>query len=281
VFTLQVSEVHLCADIAGWEPTLEDARAFITRGHKRKLRIVQPGDEDEENAAGGEGTESGEVEALPFALASCEINQDGRRCTGYEFSKGATHSCCLYDKTKEITRSRKDWMKAVWLANGWDGQSRVIRVEFRYKRECLHELGVEEPYAFLDQLPGLWAYSTFQWLRHTHPTGDTNRGRWPVSPFWQAIQSADFFANGVPAVRECKHTGNLTLICQMLAGCSTTAAAYLAGQLPDWDDGANFLTWFYDWMAAYLQQKGLTFEAVRKDKLLRLGVVLVPDETAA
>ena len=32
-------------------------------------------------------------------------------------------------------------------------KSRVTRVEFRYKRECLREMGVEEAYAFLDQLP--------------------------------------------------------------------------------------------------------------------------------
>ncbi len=101
---------------------------------------------------------------------SLEVNFDGRRCTGYEFSKGAVHSCCIYDKTKEITVSRKAWMQEVWQQNGWDGESRVTRVEFRYKRECLKELGVEEPYEMLDQLAGLWAYSTMQWLRHTIPT---------------------------------------------------------------------------------------------------------------
>ena len=111
-------------------------------------------------------------------------------------------------------------------------RARVTRVEFRYKRECLKELGVEDPYLLLDQLPGLWAYSTLQWLRHTIPTDDTNRGRWECSPFWQAIQQADFFGNGTPAVRERKRVGDLSLICQMLSGCSTTAAAYLAGQLP-------------------------------------------------
>jgi hypothetical protein len=56
------------------------------------------------------------------------------------------------------------------------------------------------------------------------------------------------------AVREKKRTGDLRQICQMLSGCSTTAAAFLGGVLPDWDDGANFLSWFYDWMSAYLQE---------------------------
>jgi len=70
-------------------------------------------------------------------------------------------------------------------------------------------LGVEDPYLLLDQLPGLWAYSTLQWLRHTIPTDDSNRGRWECTPFWQAIQQADFFANGTPAVRERKRISDL------------------------------------------------------------------------
>jgi hypothetical protein len=259
-FTLQVSEVHLCADVAGWDLSLDDARAFISRGHRRKTHLDLPDDQDSSDEA---------ITKLP----AIEVNMDGRRCTGFEFSKGAAHSCCIYDKTKEITRSRKEWMEEVWTRNGWDGESRVVRVEFRYKREALHELGVEEAYEFLDQIPGLWAYSSLQWLRHTIPTDDTNRGRWLESAFWRAVQSADFFGEGVPAIRERKHKGDLKLICQMLAGCSTTAAAYMAGQLPDWDDGANFLSWFHDWMQNYLTERGRTFELVRAEKQMRLGIV--------
>jgi hypothetical protein len=266
-FSLQVSEVHLCADVAGWELSLEDAGAFITRGHNRTTHVE--GDDTDDNA--------GEA----FVAPTFEVNMTGRRCTGYEFSKGAAHSCCLYDKTKEITVSRKDWMRAVWERNGWDGQAQVTRVEFRYKRECLRELGVEEAYDFLDQLPGLWAYSSAQWLRHTVPTSDTNRGRWEASPLWRAIQEADFFGRGVPAVRERRRVGELKLICQMLAGCSITAAAYLTGQLPNTDNGADFLTWFYDWMEDYHRDKGLTFREVRDSKRLQLGVVAPVASTAA
>ncbi len=208
------------------------------------------------------------------------MNFDGRRCTGYEFSKGAVHSCCIYDKTKEITVSRKVWMQEVWRRNGWDGVSRVTRVEFRYKRECLKELGVEEPYEMLDQLAGMWAYSTMQWLRHAIPTHDTNRGRWQLSPFWQVIQAADFSGDPVPLVREKKRQQDLELNCQMLSGCSTTAAAYLVGQLPEHDDGTHFLIWFMEWQERYLQERGKTFEKLYSHKRQRLGVV-APHTTAA
>ena len=77
----------------------------------------------------------------------------------------------------------------------------------------------------------------------------------------------------MPAIRERKHKGDLKLIRQMLAGCSATAAAYMAEQLPDWDDGAIFLSWFYDWMQKYLAERGRTFELIRADKRTRLGVL--------
>ncbi len=254
---LQVSEVHLCADVAGWELSLGDAPAFITRGHKRRTHVEEP--EQDEDAPGAPGF---------------EMNLEGRRCTGYEFSKGAAHSCCIYDKTKEITKSRKDWMRAVWERHGWDGESRITRVEFRYKRECLHEMEIEDPYDLLDKLPALWAYSSAQWLRHTTPTPDTNRGRWESSPFWLAIQQADFYGEAEPAVRERKRQGDVRLLCQMIAGCASSAAAYLANELPETDSGAEFLTWFHDWMGAYLNEKGLTFQDIRDGKWLRLGVVV-------
>ncbi len=58
----------------------------------------------------------------------------------------------------------------------------------------------------------------------------------------------------------------------MLAGCSTKAAALLASALPK-ANAADFLTWFYDWMAEYHEDKGLTFEAIRDDKRQRLGIL--------
>jgi hypothetical protein len=267
-FTLQVSEVHLCVDVAGWEPSLEDARAFITRGHRRRMRQEGTGD-------GGDDEAVEEVETPRL-----EISLNGRRWGTFDFSRGAAHACCIYDKTAELSASRKDWMHAVWTTNGWDGASRVTRVEFRYKRECLKELGVEEPYAFLDQISALWAYSTQVWLRHTLPTADPNRGRWSVSPVWQLVQCTPFFGEGQPGVRVRKSAGDLRLLCQMMAGCSSAAGALLTGKLPSWDDGANFLGWFYTWMNEYLEQKGTTFEAWCRDKRLRLGIVL-PDDTAA
>jgi hypothetical protein len=228
-FMLQVSEVHLCVDLSGWELAVGDMSAFITRSRSKGLRLFPsdaPLPDDEE----------------PFISPSdLRIQFAGRRLATLDCSKGAPHACCIYDKTAEIAVSRKDWMQEVWKSNGWDGEARVTRVEFRYKRECLCEMGVEVAYAFLDLVPSLWAYSTKQWLRHTLPSPDRNKARWPTSPLWEALQQATFFGDGVPAVRERKTAGDLLLICQMLVGCSTTASALLTNALPLQDDGTHFL----------------------------------------
>jgi hypothetical protein len=260
-FTLQVSEVHLCADVAGWELSLEAMSSFITRSRSKGVRLFPAETVVEDD----------EVDFV--SPSDMRLQFAGRRLATLDFSKGAPHGCCLYDKTAEIVVSRKDWTQAVWASNGWDGESRVTRVEFRYKRECLREMHVEEAYAFLDQVPSLWAYSTKHWLRHTIPNGDPNRARWPVSPLWQLVQQASFFCDGTPAVRERRRVGDLTLLCQMIAGCSTSAAAFLTQVLPSQDDGTHFLIWFWDWFEGYLTEKGVSFEQIRETKAARLGVV--------
>jgi len=266
-FTLQVSEVHLCVDVVGWELSLDDISAFITRSRSRGLRLGSEAADEELDA-------SLETAGLFTAPTELRLQFAGRRLATLDFSKGAPHACCLYDKTAEIAVSRKDWMQAVWTTNGWDSESRVTRVEFRNKRECLREMKVEEAYTFLDQVPSLWAYSTKQWLRHTIPNGDPNRARWPISSVWQLIQQASFFCDGTPAVRERRRAGDLTLLCQMIAGCSTSAAAFLTEVLPSGDDGTHFLIWFWDWLERYLQEKGVSFEQVREGKATRLGILV-------
>jgi hypothetical protein len=62
---------------------------------------------------------------------------------------------------------------------------------------------------------------------------------------------------------------------------SSTAGALLTGKLPDWDDGANFLSWFYIWLGKYLEEKGTTFEAWCREKRLRLGMLSSVSQSSA
>ena len=114
-FTFQVSEVHLCVDMAGWELSLDDMSAFITRSRSKGLRLGSEAADEELDAS---------LEATgPFTAPSeVRVQFAGRRLATLDFSKGAPHACCIYDKTAEIAVSRKDWMQEVWTSNGWDGE---------------------------------------------------------------------------------------------------------------------------------------------------------------
>jgi hypothetical protein len=64
----------------------------------------------------------------------------------------------------------------------------------------------------------------------------------------------------------------------MIAGCSTSAAAFLTQVLPSQDDGTHFLVWFWDWFERYLTEKGVSFEQIRETKAARLAVTTARDE---
>lgn len=92
---------------------------------------------------------------------------------------------------------------------------------------------------------------------------------------------AAFSGEPVPLVREKKRLEDLKLVCQMLSGCSTTAAAYLEEQLPEHDDGAHSVIWFMQWQEKYLKERGNTFEDLYIHKRLQLGVLVEMDASSA
>ncbi len=249
IFRLQVSEAHLCVDIAGWSLTGADAERFITKGGMHVLP-----DED--------------------AAAVPEVDQRGRKIRAFTFSKTAPHSCAIYDKTHEIKVHHKEWFFDVWRANGWDEESPVTRVEFRYERPCLSELGIEEPYATLDQVGGMWAYSAQRWLRHVTPDGGRNQSRWPVSEVWQVVQGATFTTDATPLVREKKYSLDAEREMMGFVGYATGWAARAKLPLSQMQaDGGGFLAWSLEPVQEYLTgRKAMTFPDIMREKALRLGL---------
>jgi hypothetical protein len=53
-FKLHVSEVHLCANVAGWDLTLADAGRFVTRGHSYTSRALGEEEDDEATVVGAD-----------------------------------------------------------------------------------------------------------------------------------------------------------------------------------------------------------------------------------
>src|SRR5881398_2718423 len=105
---LQVSEVHLCVDVVGWDVGQVDyLREFVSRSRKRS------------------GHEETDLDVRSYSY--------GLQRSGLNFSSRRPMSCCIYDKTRELKRSGRYGLKT--CGHGMDR-----RMEFRFKREALHEL---------------------------------------------------------------------------------------------------------------------------------------------
>jgi hypothetical protein len=125
---LQVSLVDLCVDVAGWEDVeqLDKVQNFVSRSRKRMIH-----DESEW---------IGEVKSREYSM--------GFARTGFDFSRGkhgsSSLSCRIYDKSRELKQSGKEWFLDLWRAHGWSEEDGCVwRVEFSFKREVLHELQQE------------------------------------------------------------------------------------------------------------------------------------------
>src|SRR6266702_7121590 len=159
---LQISEVHLCADMVGYDFSQCDYETqFVTRVRKNEAFY---------------GADS--------------VSLDCHRVSTLAFSKHRSPlSGSIYNKTLEIKqKSGKTWFYDLWrkgvqgLHGGvWDGESDVWRVEFRFKREFLHQVAIEWAYDLLDELQRLWEYAAGHcaggedglpdgWLRYVLPS---------------------------------------------------------------------------------------------------------------
>jgi hypothetical protein len=127
---------------------------------------------------------------------------EGTIFTGWMIGAGGVISCRLYNKTQEIKKSRKDYLKELWAEAGWDGELPVWRLEFQYRRELLDQFGVVKLASVLRHLNGLWSYATTEWLRLTLPDRtDRNRARWPTHPLWALLASIDWETPGGPLLK--------------------------------------------------------------------------------
>ena len=189
-FAYQPSEVHLCVDIAGRPFKTLQQRAFITRGH-----VVRMASED------ALILELEPSESYQRKRTMAEIAIRYREPETLSFSMTAPQSAVIYNKPREIRLHSRDkvWFADIWKANGWDGESPVVRVEFRSEREVLNAFKRDGDVSGIDTMPdlfarldALWQYGTQQWLRHTVPQPTPRRTKWPTSPWWQVVQGVSF-----------------------------------------------------------------------------------------
>ena len=191
--------------------------------------------------------------------------------SGFDFASRGPMSCTIYDKTREIKKSGKQWMEDIWRANGWDeDENKVVwRIEYKFKREVLNDLkqgekfhGIDNAYELPALLGVLWAYAAGQvqggpdglpdgWLRCVVPNvSDKNRSRWPTHPQWVIVQSAFTAPFVMPEqmgkiVRKRKEKRSIDKAVEAMFGYATSMAAWEGDELPELDtDISTFLSRF-------------------------------------
>ena len=116
------------------------------------------------------------------------IHEESDQVTGITFGAGSEVSARLYDKTREILKSGKDYMRPLWASEGWRDPEQVWRMEFQIRRDGL-PVEMRGPAAEALACNGaLWRYLCNDWLRLAIPSGsDDTRSRWPTHPLWDDL----------------------------------------------------------------------------------------------
>lgn len=191
-----VSRCDLCVDIQMDVPMLDLAREAVTRARLKTDYFEK-----------------------------CESHVSGGRKTGYRVGSGALVGR-IYDKTLEITVSQKQWFRTIWKASGWDGESRVVRVEFQGRRQFLKEMSVDSFSSLCGCLGDIWRYCTCEWLTIRVPCGDSHRNRWAVAEWWQVIQGGvGRFGEPCGVARGRQHEFRYDCLMKQAKGALVSAAA--------------------------------------------------------
>jgi hypothetical protein len=200
----KISRTDLCVDVAMPFPVIDIKSEIVSRA-RRKMRVNEP--------------------------QKVEHYVECRRDTGYRFGSGDLVGR-FYDKTNEIKISQKEWMKEVWKAENWDGETTVVRYEFQCRRNFLKEMSVSSFEELKERLADIWRYCTHDWLRVCDQGANTNQSRWKSKDYWTLIQeSVDLFGQAYGVLRMKSKKVRYDHLLKGIRGCCVSAVAVLSSGL--------------------------------------------------
>ena len=227
------SRVDIYADFQGWHPDPDDLRRFVTRGVRNHLYY--------------EPTEEAHA---------------GLSLTGFRFGKDQVVGR-LYDKTRELQVSGKDWLLDAWGPRR-DPELPVWRLEFQFRREALAGFHLQTAAELFASLQDLWRYG-LEWLSLREPSFDRQRSHWRLAEEWVDLATIEFRPQLAGVLRRRLRDHQELLVVRALAGCLTSYAA-LRGV---WDlVSAKELA--ARAVEAHLEQQGRSFDKVVAQKRLQL-----------
>ena len=90
----------------------------------------------------------------------------------------------IYDKSKEIQKTNKQWFLPLW---GVDSAEGVWRVEFQLRRTLLHQYRINTLDDLWQKIGAMWEYLTNEWFSLRIPDDEKTERR-TVHPWWLAVQ---------------------------------------------------------------------------------------------
>lgn len=159
----RISRLDICMDTDEAEFSEKDINGIVTYSKSKTMHYISPVD---------------------------DVNYSGREFTGYTIGRGKTILCRIYNKTKEIVKSGKEWFKDIWQKNSWTEEKPVWRVEFQLRRKVLKEFSFDSVEDTFLELDPLWKYLTCEWLEIRKPKKNEKVTNWILTKKWQVVQSA-------------------------------------------------------------------------------------------
>jgi hypothetical protein len=192
-----------------------------------------------------------------------------RQFSGWSIGLGGVLGSRLYDKTLELLKSKKDYLKPLWSAAGWQEEQKVWRQEFEFKRDALKELKVATLDDLMPALAGLWAYATLSWLRLTIPNpDDQTQTRWPNHPLWDALAAvpwSDNLPSPLSRLRKERLPSDESLFINGLGGLTSFMAKH---GITDLGEGfGEFLAHADRFHESYQRKSGKDFKGYVLDKV--------------
>lgn len=130
----------------------------------------------------------------------------------------------VYNKTRELRVSRKDWLPALWaLHPGFNPASDVWRFEIQLRREAIREFGDPSPFDACE-FPEAFLRYGLGWADLRIPEGKSS-DRWERHPAWEAL--AEAAASHTTLTREAVNPSLASLphIARSVAGYLVSAGA--------------------------------------------------------
>jgi hypothetical protein len=190
IHEVRCSRVDVYADFQGWVPRSDDYQRFVVRSRKNTWHTA--------------------------------VHHDGRSFTGFTFGRDAMVAR-LYDKSLQVRRSGKDWMRDVW-GHALDPGVPVWRLEFQLRRQVLKECAIDSPEQAIDRRQQLWRYST-QWLSLREPRLGARRVRWPVDDVWSRLAMSEQDMPFDPLIRQRIRKQQESVLVRGLSGYASSLAA--------------------------------------------------------